>query len=91
MFSITTTTPNSVDQFQVEDVDIEKMGIKIKGIEKKADNDDVLRAMARAFATEIPEGAFSAAEIQGFLLKRKRQPGTAVDEIKDWVENRGVR
>lgn len=45
-----------------------------------------LDEIAKAFSEKIPEGVFSPAEIQGFLLKRKKDPKRALDEIKEWVE-----
>lgn len=44
-----------------------------------------LKVVAREFALEIPEGVFSPAEIQGFLLKRKKEPRKAVREVGEWV------
>ncbi|KAF2496951.1 P-loop containing nucleoside triphosphate hydrolase protein [Lophium mytilinum] len=43
-----------------------------------------LRKLADSFAQEIPEGTFSPAEIQGFLLTRKKEPLRAVDEVQEW-------
>ena len=37
------------------------------------------------FADAIPDGVFSPAEIQGFLLKRKKNPRRALADAKDWV------
>ena len=45
-----------------------------------------LRRIATAFAEIIPDGAFSPAEIQGFLLKRKQHPRRALAEVEHWVE-----
>ncbi|KXJ92856.1 P-loop containing nucleoside triphosphate hydrolase protein [Microdochium bolleyi] len=45
-----------------------------------------LASTARAFAAVIPNGQFSPAEIQGFLLKRKKHPLRAVREAQAWVE-----
>ncbi|KAI0168152.1 BCS1 N terminal-domain-containing protein [Pestalotiopsis sp. NC0098] len=45
-----------------------------------------LPAVARRFADKIPDGKFSPAEIQGYLLKRKKHPLKAVDEADKWVE-----
>ncbi|ETS80528.1 hypothetical protein PFICI_08057 [Pestalotiopsis fici W106-1] len=45
-----------------------------------------LPAVARRFADKIPDGRFSPAEIQGYLLKRKKHPLKAVDEADKWVE-----
>ncbi|KAI4602054.1 hypothetical protein KJ359_010920 [Pestalotiopsis sp. 9143b] len=45
-----------------------------------------LPAVARRFADKIPDGKFSPAEIQGYLLKRKKHPLKAVDEADKWVD-----
>ncbi|KAK7953316.1 hypothetical protein PG988_014010 [Apiospora saccharicola] len=41
---------------------------------------------AEQFAAKIPELKFSPAEIQGYLLKRKKHPLKAVEETDKWVE-----
>ncbi|KAI0388465.1 hypothetical protein F5Y17DRAFT_474657 [Xylariaceae sp. FL0594] len=40
---------------------------------------------ARQFGDKIPAGEFSPAEIQGYLLKRKKTPRRAVEEAEKWV------
>ncbi|RFU75392.1 mitochondrial chaperone bcs1 [Trichoderma arundinaceum] len=45
-----------------------------------------LKAISEEFGQRIPEGVFSPAEIQGFLLKRKKFPRRALDEVSEWVE-----
>lgn len=45
-----------------------------------------LHEIAREFAQLVPEGHFSPAELQGFLLKRKKDPRKAVEEVGPWVE-----
>ncbi|KAL7795324.1 BCS1 N terminal domain-containing protein [Trichoderma ceciliae] len=45
-----------------------------------------MRTISEQFGQRIPEGVFSPAEIQGFLLKRKKVPRRALDEVSDWVE-----
>lgn len=45
-----------------------------------------LKAISEEFGRRIPEGVFSPAEIQGFLLKRKKVPRRALDEVSEWVE-----
>jgi chaperone BCS1 len=45
---------------------------------------DLLQQMADKFAAYIPENTFSPAEIQGFLLTRKKEPLRAVDEVEGW-------
>ena len=44
-----------------------------------------LEKFASEFSAQIPEGKFTPAQIQGFLLGRKREPDVAVAEIGDWV------
>ncbi|KAF2970850.1 hypothetical protein GQX73_g2717 [Xylaria multiplex] len=46
---------------------------------------DELPDIARQFAEKIPDGEFSPAEIQGYLLKRKKHPRRAVEEADKWV------
>ncbi|KAI3330913.1 BCS1 N terminal-domain-containing protein [Ustulina deusta] len=45
-----------------------------------------LPEVARQFSDKIPDGEFSPAEIQGYLLKRKKNPRRAVEEADKWVE-----
>ncbi|KAH8888706.1 hypothetical protein GQ53DRAFT_229045 [Thozetella sp. PMI_491] len=45
-----------------------------------------LKQIAKDFAAKIPSGQFSPAEIQGFLLKRKKYPRKALSEADAWVE-----
>ncbi|KAI0536711.1 BCS1 N terminal-domain-containing protein [Xylaria digitata] len=46
---------------------------------------DELPDIARQFSEKIPNGEFSPAEIQGYLLKRKKHPRRAVEEADKWV------
>jgi chaperone BCS1 len=45
-----------------------------------------LHDLAARFARSLPEGRFSLAEVQGFLLRHKRQPEDACGNISDWVQ-----
>ncbi|KAK1687851.1 BCS1 N terminal-domain-containing protein [Colletotrichum godetiae] len=45
-----------------------------------------LSRIADEFGALIPDGLFSPAEIQGFLLKRKKDPRRALRETAAWVE-----
>lgn len=47
-----------------------------------------LSVLASQFAEHIPDGAFSPAAIQGFLLNHKNEPDKACRDIKSWVEER---
>ncbi|KAL8371788.1 hypothetical protein RB595_001536 [Gaeumannomyces hyphopodioides] len=44
-----------------------------------------LARIAAAFGAKIPDCGFSPAEIQGFLLKRKKDPRRALREVEGWV------
>ena len=40
--------------------------------------------LSHIFASRLPERTFSPAEVQGFLLTRKREPVRAVREVEEW-------
>lgn len=42
-------------------------------------------ALAQQFAAKIPAHEFSPAELQGFLMKNKRDPAAAVANAEEWV------
>lgn len=44
-----------------------------------------LSSLAKIFAEKVPDGLFSPAELQGFLLKRKKDPRKACEEVENWV------
>ena len=48
--------------------------------------EEELSDIARKFARGVPGETFSPAEIQGFLLKRKKDPRKALAEVGAWVE-----
>ncbi|KKY22653.1 putative mitochondrial chaperone bcs1 [Phaeomoniella chlamydospora] len=43
-----------------------------------------LLKLSKEFAALLPDNVFSPAEIQGFLLTRKKDPQRAVDEVEKW-------
>lgn len=43
-----------------------------------------LGEMATRFAEQLPVDTFSPAEIQGYLLMRKKGPQRALDDLKKW-------
>ncbi|KAK2677074.1 BCS1, N-terminal [Fusarium oxysporum f. sp. vasinfectum] len=47
---------------------------------------DELKTISQEFGQLIPEGMFSPAEIQGFLLKRKKSPRKALEDASGWIE-----
>lgn len=44
-----------------------------------------IASLASEFATLIPDGEFTSAEVQGYLLKNKNSPNRAVSEAEAWV------
>lgn len=46
--------------------------------------------LASDFATTLPSGIFTAAEIQGYLISSKRAPGTAVEKFSSWLASRCI-
>ncbi|KFA80528.1 hypothetical protein S40288_10034 [Stachybotrys chartarum IBT 40288] len=44
--------------------------------------------LGQKFASIVPDGLFSAAEIQGFLLLRKNQPQKALDDAPAWIKEK---
>jgi len=49
-------------------------------------NDDEIADLANAFAEKVQENVFSPAEVQGFLLKHKKNPRGAAAEVAAWAE-----
>ncbi|EWC47990.1 hypothetical protein DRE_02872 [Drechslerella stenobrocha 248] len=62
--------------------------------EKKSEKDVLAEAahkheveeLAKKFASMVPEGMFTPAEVQNFLLPRKRDPNLALKELPDWLK-----
>ncbi|KAI9712342.1 MAG: hypothetical protein M1820_001555 [Bogoriella megaspora] len=52
--------------------------------EEKVLSREELEYLARKFADKLPDEQFSPAEIQGFLLTRRKNPQKAVDETEAW-------
>ncbi|KAI9726089.1 MAG: hypothetical protein M1828_002097 [Chrysothrix sp. TS-e1954] len=44
-----------------------------------------INKQAELFADKVPEGKFSPAEVQGFLLERLKDPKGAVDAADEWI------
>lgn len=55
-------------------------------VEVKDEEDDELRETSNKFGELIPEDTFSPAEIQGFLLKRKKCPKQALQDADGWIQ-----
>lgn len=49
-------------------------------------DDDEIADLANVFAEKVPEHVFSPAEVQGFLLRHKKNPRRAAAEVVAWAE-----
>ncbi|KAL4933078.1 BCS1 N terminal-domain-containing protein [Aspergillus undulatus] len=58
--------------------------------EKLQVESETLNELAWRFSRDLPEGRFSAAEVQGFLLRYKRQPEGACGNVTSWVEEMDI-
>lgn len=54
--------------------------------EKKKREEEKVEGLSKEFAAAIPGMVFSPAEIQGYLLKYKREPEKAVSGAEVWVK-----
>jgi mitochondrial chaperone BCS1 len=54
--------------------------------ERLRKEEEKVKRLGEEFAEIIPAMAFSPAEIQGYLLKNKRDPGAAVKGAVEWVK-----
>jgi chaperone BCS1 len=72
---------------QARPASAEQNGIVVTGGDERFEiSHEDLSKIAGEFARKIPDGRFSPAEIQGFLLKRKKNPRKALQEADAWVE-----
>ncbi|KAI1402711.1 BCS1 N terminal-domain-containing protein [Hypoxylon fuscum] len=53
---------------------------------KRAAHDAHVNALAKEFAAKIPAHEFSPAELQGFLLKHKRDAQAAIHNMEEFIE-----
>jgi chaperone BCS1 len=51
---------------------------------KRHYSQEEIRALANQFAELVPEGKFSPAEVQNFLITRKKDPQRAMQEVGKW-------
>ncbi|RKU48697.1 hypothetical protein DL546_009559 [Coniochaeta pulveracea] len=85
IFTFMNSTPRAVTEQAEKDQEIAKQNqAELKRRETEADAARV-EQLAELFADRIPAHEFSPAEIQGYLLKNKRNPDAAVAGAEDWV------
>ncbi|KAI9650997.1 hypothetical protein NHQ30_001034 [Ciborinia camelliae] len=84
-------TPSTVETDTVPKgvASTEKKALTIADIEKNGEEEKLaegeLEMLAKQFSEHIEDFMFSPAEVQGFLLTRKKSPRKAVSEIGAWV------
>jgi len=79
------TTPTmeraSMDEIVKGDVEPPVMVMGVHGLNKEE-----VRSMAKNFAELVPEGKISPAEIQNFLIARKKDPRKSLAEVEAWQQ-----
>jgi SpoVK/Ycf46/Vps4 family AAA+-type ATPase len=55
-----------------------------KGAPTPSAEHDHLKTLAQQFGEQIPEHVFSPADLQDFLLTRRKDPQRAIDELEEW-------
>lgn len=50
-------------------------------------NSDEVKELAKQFGESIPDGDFSPADLQDYLLVHKKDPRGAVSDLEQWIEN----
>ncbi|MCJ1236697.1 hypothetical protein MMC14_004679 [Varicellaria rhodocarpa] len=50
-------------------------------------SDEEIDVLATEFSNRMPSGEFTPAEIQGYLLKYKRDPEAAIEKIEEWMDS----
>jgi mitochondrial chaperone BCS1 len=55
-----------------------------KAVQAKAQERADLQALAQQFGELIPDRVFSPADLQDFLLTRRKDPQRAIDELEEW-------
>lgn len=80
--------PSKSNKDKVDDVVLEAETIAKRLADEKVQRDEAILkvdGLAGQFAEKIPAHEFSPAELQGFLMKNKRSPETAVAGAEAWV------
>jgi chaperone BCS1 len=79
-----TTNGDTADQALNEKTSTISKGKLLNAVVEEVQGEELGRLASR-FAEQVPEDLFSPAELQGFLLKRKKDPRKACEEIGKWV------
>ncbi|KAH8666703.1 BCS1 N terminal-domain-containing protein, partial [Xylariales sp. PMI_506] len=60
--------------------------LRLEREQKRKEDDARVQALSLEFATKIPAHEFSPAELQGHLMRHKRDPRKAIDTAEEFVE-----
>jgi hypothetical protein len=71
----------SMDETAKGDVEAPVMVMGVHGLNKEE-----VRSLAKEFAGLVPEGKISPAEVQNFLIARKKDPQKALVEVEAWKQ-----
>lgn len=84
---VTSVQPNVVARLTNRDINAthDVLTPPLTPREKVVKSQDLIDIAAK-FADLLPEEKFTPAEIQGFLLTRKKEPKRALEEVVDWRE-----
>ncbi|KAJ6440008.1 mitochondrial chaperone bcs1 [Purpureocillium lavendulum] len=82
----TTSTQESLRSSSSADGSAVTSAVLLQTREELDVSEEELRGIAKEFGRRIPPATFSPAEIQGFLLKRKKSPRKALEDVEGWVE-----
>ncbi|KAL4947481.1 BCS1 N terminal-domain-containing protein [Aspergillus filifer] len=78
-----------VNQNQTSQAKVQEGSNKVNtviSLDKKAKfSEKQVKSWAERFASRVPEGEFTPAEIQGYLLNHKTDPEGAIEGAEDWV------
>ena len=80
--STTSTSIETEKQSASQDSSIQAIRYRYHG-----KSDEEIDALAIRFSDRMPSGEFTPAEIQGYLLKHKRDPESAVENIEEWMDS----
>ncbi|KAI9639993.1 hypothetical protein NHQ30_011552 [Ciborinia camelliae] len=62
--------------------------IAVEEEQRRTEEEERVAKLAKLFSEKVPEGKFSPAEIQGYLLKHKRSAEDAVEGAEQWAKER---
>ncbi|ESZ93219.1 hypothetical protein SBOR_6375 [Sclerotinia borealis F-4128] len=79
--------PRSASKERRVQVELDRI-IAAEDEQRRIEEEERVAKFAKLFSEKVPEGKFSPAEIQGYLLKHKRSAEDAVEGAERWVKER---